>query len=323
MTELVTFGEAALRLSPPADARLETADQLDVWTTGAASNVAVAASRLGTDSVWTSKLADTPLGRRTVSDLRGHGITTDVTWVDASGARQGLTFFEAGSTPRDSYVRNDRQGTPIETAEPGELPMDAVQNAGAVFVSGETVALSQTVAETAQAVLRAAGGTSVLGLDYRPDLWTVEEARETLTALFPAVDVLVTNEAHAGTVLGKTGDAPQMAHQIASEYDFQTVVVTRSEQGALVWHDATIHESDTVETTAVEATGEHDAFTGGFLSRRVAGASISDALAYGVATAALTRTIAGPVPTVTPDEVERIVEDLGGGSPGGSGGTRR
>jgi len=308
-----------LRLSPPANARLETADRLDVWATGAASNVAVAASRLGTDSVWASKLADMPLGRRAVSELRGHGLTTAVTWVDPSEARQGLTFFEAGSAPRESYVRDDRQGTAIETAEPGELPMDEVQNAEATFVSGETVALSGTVAETAQAVLRAASGTSVLGLDYRPDLWSTEEARKTLTGLFPAVDVLVTNEDQAKTVLGKTGEASQMAHQIASEHDFETVIITQGEHGALVWHDATIHESDAVETTAVEPTGEHDAFTGAFLSRRLAGDPIGDALSHGVAAAALTRTIAGPVPTVTPAEVERIVDDIAGGSPGNTG----
>lgn len=323
MTDLVTFGETALRLSPPHHARLETADQLHVWATGAASNVAVAASRLGTDSVWTSKLADTPLGRRAVSELRGHGITTDVTWVESSEARQGLTFFEAGSTPRENYVLDDRHGTAIETAEPGELPMDDVQNASTVFVSGETIALSETVEETAQAVLRAAGGTSVLGLDYRPDLWSASEARETLAELFPAVDVLVTNEDEAQTVLKKTGEAPQIAHQIGAEFDFETVVVTKSEHGALVWHDSTIHESDAVETTPVEATGEHDAFTGAFLSRRLAGDSIGGALAHGVAAAALTRTIPGPVPTVNPDEVERIVSELDEGSPGSTGGALR
>ncbi|MFD1587704.1 sugar kinase [Halorientalis brevis] len=323
MTDLVTFGETALRLSPPQHARLETADQLNVWATGAASNVAVAASRLGTDSTWASKLADTPLGRRAVSELRGHGITTDVSWVEASEARQGLTFFEAGSTPRDSYVLDDRHGTAIETAEPAELPMDDVQDGQAVFVSGETIALSETVEQTAQAVLRAAGGTSVLGLDYRPDLWSASEARETLTDMFPAADVLVANEDDVQTVLKQTGEASQLAHQIGSKYDFETVVVTQGEHGALVWHDATIHESDAVETQAVETTGEHDAFIGAFLSRRLAGDGISDALAHGVAAATLTRTIPGPVPTVTPDEVERIVDELDEGSPGNARGALR
>lgn len=323
MTGLVTFGETALRLSPPGAGRLETTDQLDVWASGAASNVAVAASRLGTETVWTSKLADTPLGRRAVSELRGHGITTDVTWTDADGSRQGLTFFERGNEPRGNLVLDDRHGTAIGTVEPGHLPMDQVQDAGAVFVSGESIALGETVAETAAAVLRAASGAAVLGVDHRPGLWSADEARETLTDVFPAVDILVLTEDEAESVLRVTGRPPEIAHQIGSEYDFQTVVVTQGDRGALVWHDETIHDRDAVETEPIEAEGQHAAFTGAYLGRRVAGESVADALAHGVAAAALSRTIPGPVPAVNPAEVERVVDGMDAGSGGGSRGPLR
>jgi 2-dehydro-3-deoxygluconokinase len=323
MTELLTFGETALRLSPPSTSRLETADRLDVWADGAASNVAIAASRLGTDSMWMSKLADTPMGRRAISELRGHGIETAVEWVEDDDARQALTFFESGNEPRAEYVFDDRVNTPIESVEPGELPMDTIQSADAVFVSGETLAFSRTIIETAQAVLRAAGGKAVFGLDYHPDLWSTDEAREAVTELFPAVDVFVTNEQEAKDVFKKKGEPSELAHQVANEWDFETVIVTRSEHGALVWHDATIHESDAFETEAVEAKGQHDAFTGAFLSRRLAGDDVGDALAYGIAAAGLARTIPGPVPVVNPVEVERIVAELDEGSPGSASGALR
>jgi len=316
MTDLVTFGETALRLSPPRDSRLETVDTFDVWATGAASNVAVAASRLGTDTTWTSKMADTPLGRRVVGELRSHGLSTDVEWVDG-GYRQGLTFYEGANDPREDVVIDDRHGTAIETVEPGELPMPAIQDAAAVFLSGETLALSGTVVETATAVLRAAGGTSVLSMDYRSDLWGRDEARETLSDVFPAVDVLVANEDDAGYVLKKQGTPHEMAHGIAAEYDFDTVVITRGEHGALVYHDATVHEREAVDTEGVDPTGQHDAFTGAFLGRRLAGEDIGTALSHGVAAAALTRTIPGPVPTIDTAEVEAVADTLGGGSPGG------
>jgi len=321
MPELVTFGETALRLSPPGSMRLETTDRLDVWATGAESNVAVAASRLGTDAAWTSKMADTPLGRRAVAELRGHGLTTEVVWVENDETvRQGLTFFESASEPREDFVLDDRHGTALENVEPGELPMGKVQNARAVFVSGETISLSDQIVQTVQAVLRAAGGKAVLGLDYRSDLWSKSEARETLRELFPAVDVFVANEDHASSVLKKHGSAKEIAHQVASEHDFETVIITRSERGAIAWHDATIHEHDAVETTAVDESGQHDALTGAFLSRRLAGADVGTALAHGVAAAALTRTMPGPIPTISADEVDAIVDQLDVGSPGGAGG---
>jgi 2-dehydro-3-deoxygluconokinase len=201
--------------------------------------------------------------------------------------------------------------------------MDTVQNAEAVFASGETLALSDTVVETTEAVLRATSGTSVLGLDYRPGQWSAEEARETVSGLFPAVDVFVTNVDEAQRVLKQTGKPAEIAHQLANEGDFETVVMTRGEHGALVWHDATIHEQDAVETDAVDVTGQHDAFVGAFLGRRLAGDAIGDALSHGVAAAALSRTIYGPVPTIDPTEVEQVVGDLTGDSPGSSGGGLR
>lgn len=322
MSDLVTFGETSLRLSPPSNARLETTDALNVWATGAASNVAIAASRLGTDSMWTSKLADTPLGRRAVSEVRGHDITTDITWVDDEDVdvRQGLTFYEEGSTPRDSFVLDDRHGTATESVEPGDLPMGDVQNADAVFASGETLALAGTVGETVQAVLRAAGGRSVFGLDYRPDLWPANEAREAMTDLLPAVDVFVANEQEAQAVLKKTGEPPQIAHQMATEWEFETVIITQGDHGALVWHDSTIHDRDAVETDVIEATGEHGAFTGAFLARRLAGDDVGSAASHGIAAAALARTIPGPVPTISPEEVDHVVDQMDSGSRGGSSG---
>ena len=44
--DVVTFGEAMLRLSPPNRERLESADQLDIRVGGAESNVAVALTLL-------------------------------------------------------------------------------------------------------------------------------------------------------------------------------------------------------------------------------------------------------------------------------------
>ena len=63
---LVTFGECALRLSPPGSERLETARGLQVQAAGPESNAAIAARRLGTPATWVSRLPDTPLGRRVV-----------------------------------------------------------------------------------------------------------------------------------------------------------------------------------------------------------------------------------------------------------------
>jgi 2-dehydro-3-deoxygluconokinase len=170
--------------------------------------------------------------------------------------------------------------------------------------------------------MRATDGTAVLGLDHRPGLWSAAAAREALTDLFPAADTLVANIDEAKRVLKQTGEGPEVAHGVANEWDFETVVVTVGERGALVYHDATIHERDAVETEAVDVAGQHNAFVGAFLGRRLAGGDVGDALTHGVAAAALARTIHGPVPAITADEVESVAEEIDAGSPGGAGGRR-
>ncbi|MFB6309196.1 MAG: sugar kinase [Haloarculaceae archaeon] len=309
MTRLVTFGETTLRFSPPDHQRIETADEMGLWADGTASSVAIAADRLGTPAVWISKVPDSPLGRRVVAELGEHGLDTDVVWADEG--RQGLAFHERGRAPRSSRRIEDREGAAVGTATPGELPMTLVQQAETVLVSGATLALSPTARETAGAILRAATGTTVLELDYRPGLWPPEEARDALRSVLDAVDTLVANEDQIRTVFGGSGEPRELIHSLAADHDFERVVVTRSEYGAVAWDDSVIHEQSAIEADTVDPAGQHAAFVGGFLSALLSETPTDQALAYGVATAAVARTVPGPLPLIERDEVQRTLSAVG------------
>jgi 2-dehydro-3-deoxygluconokinase len=56
MYDVVTFGEAMIRLSPPHSQRLEQARSLDVNVGGAELNVAVGVTRFGMKSAWVLKI---------------------------------------------------------------------------------------------------------------------------------------------------------------------------------------------------------------------------------------------------------------------------
>lgn len=308
MADLVTVGDTSLRLSPEGHERLETARDVRMRSTGTASNVAVAASRMGTATRWLSKLPDTPLGRRVVAELHEHGIETTVAWSETG--RQGLTFQETATRPREAVQIDDRGDVAAASMTPGELAMDAVQSAASVFAAGSTMALSETAAETVKAVLRAGGSGSdfaAFDLDYRPSMWSAEAARETVTEVFDAVEVLLATEDDIRTVLDRNGNPREMAHTLASEWNFQVVVITRSEYGALAYHDGVIHDREAIETEAVDATGQHEAFIGAFLARLLEGADTDEAVSAGVAMAALTRTVPGPLTTIGREEVDHLV----------------
>ncbi|ESP88974.1 bifunctional 2-dehydro-3-deoxygluconokinase/2-dehydro-3-deoxygalactonokinase [Candidatus Halobonum tyrrellensis] len=316
MTDLVTFGETMIRFSPPEGTRLETADEFDVRLGGAESNVAVAAASLGLDAVWLSKLARSPLGRRVVRGLRGHGVDTRVAWDDGDDARVGTYYLEPGGRPRGTKVVYDRADAAITTVDVDELPTDALAEAEYLYTSGITPALSDAAAETTAALLeraREAGARTALDLNYRSKLWSPDEARSAFESLFPEVDVLVTARRDAETVLGRDGDPTDVARELADEFDFETVVVTRGAKGAVAVHDGEAYDQPAYEADTLDPIGTGDAFVGGFLAKRCRGGDVAEALSWGAATAAFKRTTAGDLAVVTPEEVERVVAERGGG----------
>lgn len=308
--DLVTFGETMLRLSPPEGERLERTRSLDVHPGGSESNVATAAARLGADAMWMSKLPDSPLGRRVTSELNSNGLRTGVAWSDEG--RMGTYYIEYGGKPRGTNVIYDRENAAIQSATPDELSVSAVENAEMFFTSGITPGLSETLAETTATLLRRAneaGTKTVFDLNYRTKIWSPEVARAECESLFPNIDVLVVAQRDAVNVLGVEGDAVEIANHLQAQHDFETVIVTRGDQGALALHEGTIHEQPVYEADTFDAIGTGDAFVGGFLRRRIAGDNVGEALDYGAATASLKRTIEGDMAIVTPEEVEAVIEE--------------
>ncbi len=310
MSELVTFGETMLRLSPSGNERIETAGEFEVRAAGAESNVAIAAERLGASATWFSKLPDNPLGRRVAGDLDRYGIDADPVWTQEG--RQGTYYLEQAGKPRGTNVVYDRADAAVTTAEAEEFDLEEIRTAEVFFTSGITPALSSTLEETTARLLETAsqaGTTTAFDLNYRQKLWSPSEAKETLTALFDDIDVLVVAARDARHVLGLEGDARELAETLGTEHDFETVVITRGAEGALAWHEGEFHDHDAYETDTVDPIGTGDAFTGAFLARRIDGDSVSSALEYGAATAALKRTIPGDVAVVTPEEVESVIDE--------------
>lgn len=308
MTDLVTFGESMLRFSPPDYERLETVDQLDVRVAGAESNVAVAASRLGLDARWVSKLPDSPLGRRVVNELRGAGLETEITW--SSEGRQGTYYIEFGTAPRGTDVIYDRDRSAVTSTTPEELPTHLIEEAAAFYVSGITPALSATLEATTGDLLeiaQAAGTEVVFDLNYRSKLWTPSEARAGIEALLPDIDLLVVADRDATEVLEVTGSADAVLAKLAGTWDLDGVILTQGAEGAEGWFAGDRYSSAALETETIDPIGTGDAFVGGFLASWLEHRDPERAMEYGAATAALKRTIPGDIAILTPDEVEGVL----------------
>ena len=105
--DVVTLGEAMLRIWTQVGERLTTAESFRVSVGGAESNVAVALRQIGKSSSWVSRLAADPLGERISQEIGRHGVdTSGVAWDNNS--RTGLYFVELSAAPRPVMVHYDR-----------------------------------------------------------------------------------------------------------------------------------------------------------------------------------------------------------------------
>src|SRR6202023_3601540 len=151
--DVVTFGEAMVRLSPPNFRRLEQASSLDMLVGGAELNTAVGVARLGHSAAWVSRLTNNPLGRLIANRAREAGVSTEhVLWTEED--RVGVYFLEFGAAPRASSVLYDRKGAAIANVKGGMVPWAQVLAGGKWFhVTGITPALSARAAETTRTAL--------------------------------------------------------------------------------------------------------------------------------------------------------------------------
>src|SRR5437870_6339351 len=227
MAEVITFGEAMIRLSPPNFRRLEQTHTLDVQVGGAELNTAVGVARLGHRSAWVSRLTDNPLGRLIANRAREAGVGTEhVVWTNDD--RVGLYFLEFGAAPRASSVLYDRKGAAIANVRPGMIPWPAVFAGARWFhVTGITPALGQGAAEATREALqaaRAAGVTTSIDLNYRAKLWSQAEAGRWMTEFMQFCDVLITTEEDIERVFDMKGqDYEDVAAQVARRFPLQVV----------------------------------------------------------------------------------------------------
>lgn len=322
MYDIVTFGEAMLRLSPPDFKRLEQATSFDVCVGGGELNVAVAAARMGKKSAWVSKLPDGPTGRLVRNKAREWGVCTDhVVW--SKEGRAGIYFMEFGAAPRASSVLYDRANSSISLIRPREVDWNAVFEGVKVFhVSGITPALSKSAAEVTFEAVRAARRKHVTvsyDLNYRAKLWTEEEAQKCQEPMMEFVDILISTEEDTNRVFKITAPTYQeVAQKLAERFKFKVVAITLRETPS-VWKnnwtaiacaDGKIYSDKTYEVEIVDRIGSGDCFTAGFLC-----GYLEQGVEYGVklgnATAALKHSIPGDLFIGSRDEVETVMKKGG------------
>jgi len=323
MYDVVTFGEAMVRLSPPNFQRLEQARSLDLYVGGAELNVAVGVTRLGMKSAWASKLPKNSLGYLIRNRVQEAGVDcSHIVWSEKG--RAGLYFVEFGSSPRASSVLYDRAYSAISMIQPGEIDWAKVFTGSKHFhVSGITPALSASASEATVEAMKAAkreGLTVSYDLNYRKKLWTPADAKRIQEPMMADVDILITTEEDTNVVFGiKEKNYETAAEKLAQTFKFKIVAITlredlsvwRNNWTAIAYQDGKIFRDKKYEVEIVDRVGAGDAFTAGLLYGWLKLNNVEKGVQYGNAFAALKHTIPGDFNWCTLEEVEAQLKGAG------------
>lgn len=318
MYDVVTLGEAMLRLVPPNFQRLEQTDSFKVTVGGAELSVATNVSRLGLSSAWVSKLPVNPMGRMIANKAREQGVdTSHVVWTE--DGRAGLYFVEFGSTPRATTVIYDRKDSAASQLRPGEIDWEKILKGTKLFhTSGITPALSQgcreATIEAIEGASRANCKTS-FDLNYRAKLWSPAEAKTCFEKILDKVDILITTQFDAEEVLGYAGSYEDIAKKFSDDFGIPIVAITlrgvktvwTGTWTSLVYADGKLYTDDVSEIEVVDRFGAGDSFTAGFVYGYLTD-GVEEGLKIGDAMAALKHSIPGDINWATMEDIQKFLK---------------
>lgn len=269
--DVVGFGEPLVLLQPPDGGDLAASPVFEVHVAGAEFNACAAVAALGGRAALVTRLGTDPFAARVEVSAARLGVS-----VVAERDTERLTgVFFKDATPDGSrrvvYYRSDSAASTMDEAQ---AHAGLALRPRAVVVSGLTAALGAGPARMVQQVGAAAegqGSALVVDVNLRPVLGRTDEALTVLRELLPRTDLLVVGTDEAMALLD-TND-PAMIIEAARAAGCREVVVKAGASGCWwVDEDGVGQHLPSLAHTVVDPVGAGDAFTGGYLAARLAGA---------------------------------------------------
>ncbi|WP_400162050.1 sugar kinase [Brevibacillus sp. TJ4] len=278
MLDVITIGDALVAMTPMSSGRLRFVHTFEKKVGGAELNVAMGCARLGLRAGWISRLGNDEFGHYIRQVVRGEGIdTTHVQMVD--GCPTSLYFKEMFDDGRASSYYY-RQNSPTATMRPEQIDESYVAQAKIVHVSGVFPAVTESNRDVLLHLVRLAKKNGVLVTfdpNIRLKLWTPDEARETLLALMPYVDVVLAGEEEAELLVGTSEPAEVFARFAKLGVDH--VIIKQGERGAVGCRDgAVLHHPAIPAPVVVDTVGAGDGFAVGYLYSLLQGWDLQQSL---------------------------------------------
>jgi 5-dehydro-2-deoxygluconokinase len=305
--EVVTVGRVSVDLYPEqVGVALADVRSFAKSLGGSATNVAVAAARLGRRSAVVTKVGDDAFGPFVHQALRGFGVEDGFVGVDAA-LRTPIVFCEIH--PPDHFPllfyrqpsAPDLQLTAADVADP------RIRECEILWTTGTGLSEEPSRGTTLQAMAAHAGGLVIHDLDYRPMLWpdpaaAPAQARRAIAAS----DVVVGNREEVAMATGCSD--PDAGARALLDAGATTAIVKLGPAGVLARRGDESVAVPPVQVDVVNGLGAGDAFGGALCHGLLSGWPLSRIVGFANAAGALVASrlaCADAMPTV--GEIEQLM----------------
>ena len=286
---ILAYGEAMVEFNQ----RIDTPRQYLQGFGGDTSNFAIAAARQGAASGYVSSVGDDHFGQDLLALWQREQVDVQHVAVQANGST-GLYFVTHDDQGHHFHYR--RAGSAASRYTVGDLPLQAIAAAGALHLSGISLAISESACDAGLAAMahaRAAGVTTSLDTNLRLRLWPLERAQAKMAEAFRLCDVCLPSWEDVSMLTGLNDRDAIVDHLL--DYGVKLVAFKLGHEGCYV---ATRQERRMVApypVQALDATGAGDCFGGAFMAELMAGRDPFQAARYANVAAALSTTGYGAV----------------------------
>jgi 5-dehydro-2-deoxygluconokinase len=263
--DVITMGRVGVDLYPQQiGVSLADVTTFAKFLGGSATNVAVAAARLGARAAVITKVGDDPFGPYVRRALEGFGV--DPRWVGTHpNLRTPVVFCEIHPPDNFPLLFYREPTAPDMALTPDELDLEAIQAARVFWTTGTGLSAEPSRAATL-AALRARddaspGAITIHDLDHRPMFWTHEsEAGRWAREALQHATVAVGNRDEVAVAVG-TRDALK-ASKALLELGVEIAIVKQGPEGVLARTADRVVEVPPIRLNVVNGLGAGDAFGG-------------------------------------------------------------
>ncbi len=260
--DVLTVGRISVDLYPEqSNVPLSGVETFRKSIGGTATNVAVAAARLGRRAAVFTKVGDDGFGEYVRLALERFGV--DTTYVGTDPDHRTPLAFAVLDPPEEPDILFYRQPKgPDESILVTDVDLDVVRSVPILWVAGSRVAFEPSRATVTELLeIRARRPHTVIDLDYRPMFWSdPAEASRRIAPLLDHVTVAVGNRTECEIAVG-TADPHEAATRLL-DHGIELAIVKMGADGVLAASADGLVEVKPEQVEVVCGLGAGDAFGG-------------------------------------------------------------